>query len=506
MKPKEEIKILKQLETNETKETKKRKEIEKEYKIIVKQFEKEQIKMKQDKIYIRYKKNEEQKLLMKNKILALKNDIWCPDINTEIKHLNTNSCFGIQESETYNVEFKKNEYNIIKKEEIEFKTIKVVLKFSEEQKKIINLWLNTYREMYNLALKYIKDNVKKDKNVLNFFYTRSKLKKVKSELLVKNISNEKQRHIVNDIDNAIKLACQNYSTGFKLLNNRKIKHFRIRYWKKNKPLQIMCFTKPSFKSGSIKKNILGKVNGFYNGYEYNFKNINTDCKLQKNYRDYFLFVPVKIKDDNDKTKDDKTKNNDKKIKQNNKKEQISIDLGIRTFGTCITENSIVKLGDKFEKTIKFYLERKDKILNNIDIDKKIKKKNEKRINKKIRNLTDELHWKTINYLTSNYKTIIIGDLKSQGIVKRDGNLGKMTKRISMSFRFFEFKQRLTYKCHVTNTNLCITNEWMTSKMCSLCGTENKKLGASKIFNCENCLSVLDRDINGARNIHLKSCK
>ena len=43
------------------------------------------------------------------------------------------------------------------------------------------------------------------------------------------------------------------------------------------------------------------------------------------------------------------------------------------------------------------------------------------INKKIRNLTDELHWKTINYLVKNYDTILIGNMSSKGIVSKDGN-------------------------------------------------------------------------------------
>ena len=47
------------------------------------------------------------------------------------------------------------------------------------------------------------------------------------------------------------------------------------------------------------------------------------------------------------------------------------------------------------------------------------------------------------------------------------------------------------------------DERYTSKMCSLCGWINNKLGSDKIYNCKECKLMLDRDVNGARNIFLK---
>ena len=52
----------------------------------------------------------------------------------------------------------------------------------------------------------------------------------------------------------------------------------------------------------------------------------------------------------------------------------------------------------------------------------------------------------------------------------------------------------------------IINEWMTSKMCSRCGEINEKLKGNKIYKCERCGLIIDRDINGARNIHIKARK
>ena len=62
--------------------------------------------------------------------------------------------------------------------------------------------------------------------------------------------------------------------------------------------------------------------------------------------------------------------------------------------------------------IKRYLKRKDKIMGNELISDKIKKKNEKMINKKISNIVSDLHWKTIKYLTDNNEVILMGNMST----------------------------------------------------------------------------------------------
>jgi putative transposase len=128
-------------------------------------------------------------------------------------------------------------------------------------------------------------------------------------------------------------------------------------------------------------------------------------------------------------------------------------------------------------------------------------------NRKIKNLVNELHWKTIDYLTKNYKTIIIGDMSVKSIVNnKNSNLSKMTKRIAYTLSFYKFKERLKYKCLLNNCNYSEVNEKYTSKMCSNCCTYNEILGSNKTFNCSNCNTTIDRDLNGSRNICFKYLK
>ena len=106
-------------------------------------------------------------------------------------------------------------------------------------------------------------------------------------------------------------------------------------------------------------------------------------------------------------------------------------------------------------------------------------------------------------MKKNKTNIIIGNWSTKGCVSKKTFLNKMTKRIILKLRYYNFLQRLTYKCKVYNKNLYVIDEAYTSKVCSNCCNENVKLGSSKTFNCKNCNISLDRDFNGCRNILLK---
>jgi putative transposase len=433
---------------------------------------------------IKLKSYEKEINKMVKKINIHKNDIWYPDNKLKSKHIKVNTWFTITEqSSTKKVHFKENVYDVDEEETVMYHAKKVLLNLTLSQKNIINSWLNIYSKMYNISLKYIKNNIKNDKKVTNFMHLRSLLKKEKQELI------QNSTITVHDTDYAIKLACQNYKSALTNYKNGNIKYFRIRYWKSNKDIKVMDMEKINFSKNGIRPKILGNVIGYYNGEKFKFETIKHNCRLQKYKGEYFLYVPELIIDNN---------NNKKKNKQ------ITIDPGIRRFCTGITENKIVKIAENGSKCIEKYLKRKDNIMNNENINHNIKKKNECIINKKIHNLVNELHWKTIDYLTKNNNTILIGNMSSKSIVKKTGNLQNITKRIALSLRFFEFNQRLKYKCNVRKVKYGMINEWMTSKMCSLCGDINKTLGSGEIFKCNKCKMCMERDINGARNIHIKA--
>jgi IS605 OrfB family transposase len=441
-------------------------------------------KIKIDPIY-KLQENNIKNINMQQHIDKHQNNIWCPPVNIAYKNISEiDSWFSIYESDTQNTKFVDCKYDIPKNDKVTYKAKKVTLHLTKQQKLIINSWLNAYLDMYNIAIKYIRNNIKLDRSVTNKYNLRKVLDLEKTKILNKfnDIQTKKSKNTkitVHDLDYAIFLACSNYESALTNLQNGNIKQFRIRYWKRNKPIKVMDLEKSDFKNGTIRGKVLGKVKSTYDGKNFNFNTIDCNCKLKRENGEYYLFVPETI--DVEDIKDKKSK-------------QISIDLGIRKFATCITENKIVKIGEESGDKIKKYLLRKDKILGNKNIDEKIK------------NLVTEMHWKTANYLTKNYETVLIGDLSAKRIVSKSGNLTKMTKRIAMHMGFYEFRRKLKYKCDKTNTKYGVIDEWMTSKMCSKCGNIDYNLGSNKIYECVECKIKMDRDINGARNIHIKARK
>ena len=429
----------------------------------------------------------------RNNIVKYNDSIWCPNAGIEYESKNINSWFDINVSESINKHKFKYKFNKKHNGNDFMKCKRIELKLNIPQKKIVNHWFNSYTIMYNKTLKLIKKrSLSKETNTLNFRKLRTNyLKDEKKD--IENFYKEKKLKVQShSLDYAIKTASTSYKSAFANLRNKNIKHFRVRYLKINRPRKIFDFESQNFGKKGLCFNALRKVNAYYDNNIYDLSKVSTTSRLvyDKMVNRYYLYVPEKVEQE--------------KLEQPN--EVISLDPGIRTFMTGISENEAIKIGDKCNGRIKEYLQKTDKI-NRKEISNKIKRKHEKRNNKKISNLVDELHWKSINYLTNNYKNILIGNLSTKGIVSNNAsNLYKMTKRLAYRFKFHVFRQRLEYKCNVKNANYILIDESYTSKMCSRCGYCKNDLGAAKIFECDDCDVRMDRDINGARGILIKGMK
>nr|WP_246163323.1 MULTISPECIES: transposase [Brasilonema] len=68
--------------------------------------------------------------------------------------------------------------------------------------------------------------------------------------------------------------------------------------------------------------------------------------------------------------------------------------------------------------------------------------------------------------------------------------------------FYEFKRQLEYKCKKFGSKLVLADRWYpSSKTCSRCGCKKESLLLSeRVYNCEHCGHVIDRDLNAAINL------
>ena len=85
-------------------------------------------------------------------------------------------------------------------------------------------------------------------------------------------------------------------------------------------------------------------------------------------------------------------------------------------------------------------------------------------------------------------------------------LRKKTVRRMLSWSHYMFKQRLINKARQFGKKVVIVDEAYTSKTCSCCGEVHNNLGGNKTYICpnSNCGAVMDRDVNGAKNIFLRN--
>ena len=182
---------------------------------------------------------------------------------------------------------------------------------------------------------------------------------------------------------------------------------------------------------------------------------------------------------------------------------ISLDPGIRTFIMGYAVDKTYSFGDGCSEEIFKLLLHCDRLIITKDMtnEEKYKMGKEKQeIRNRIKCMVEDMHWKIIKYLISNYQVIIYPDFQTLGMMKK---LSKENKRKLSAFSFNKFKQRLIYKCKTNKNVLIVTNEAYTSRTCCSCGFLNPK-SSNKTFECNRCKYKIDRDINGSRNIMIKT--
>jgi putative transposase len=202
-------------------------------------------------------------------------------------------------------------------------------------------------------------------------------------------------------------------------------------------------------------------------------------------------------------------------KQNKQNKVCSLDPGVSNFETCYSENEVIKFGincnKQIEKTCKEidiihsridkgYYKDGEKVTINANKRRNLKKALHRKI-QYLKNLKNELHNQVINYLVNNYGKIIISPFKTQEMVQK---LSSRIARMMNSLSHYRFRMKLEQKCIEHNCQLEVKQEYYTSKTCTRCGYIKMNLGSSKIFNCDRCKLIIERDYNGARNIMLRN--
>jgi putative transposase len=219
-----------------------------------------------------------------------------------------------------------------------------------------------------------------------------------------------------------------------------------------------------------------------------------DCRLLKEVNDYYLLIPEKVTSS----------------LSENQGTICSIDPGIRTFATIFSPTLIGKIGSGGFKRIYHLARHADKL------NSKISKREHglklmrarfayKRILLRIRNLVDDLHYKTIASLFSKFDTVIcpMGDFTS-ACKKGRRKINSKSVRSLLTYKFATFTDRLCHKAALLGKQVVLINESYTSKTANWSGEIITNLGGRTNIHSQG--KIVDRDLNGALGIFLKALR
>jgi putative transposase len=352
------------------------------------------------------------------------------------------------------------------------------------QRKLFKQWMGVRRYVYNKVLSAIKN----DKENINFMDLRNKHVTSKNN----NTLKDWELDVPKDIRaGAIRDLVKNYTTAFSLLKKGNIAHFRMSYCKK-KDTPSIEIPKSAMKWNKEKGFLiyetynLGNIKASKKQSKKDYTEIKHDCRLMFKNNHWYIIIPIKKK---------------RKKVEHIRSKICSLDPGITTFQTVYSPDRVYKFqrDPVVLKRLQLKLDKMQSLRDKKQIGKEHYKRRQRKLYQKQEDLIDDLHFKTANILTKEYKIILLPSFESQKMTKK----GKRICRNLLQLKHYRFKQRIKEKCEQRCCELRICTEEYTSKTCGWCGKVNI-LKNYNVFECSECKLKIDRDINGARNIFIKN--
>jgi putative transposase len=182
--------------------------------------------------------------------------------------------------------------------------------------------------------------------------------------------------------------------------------------------------------------------------------------------------------------------------------------GVRTFQTFYSEFLAGQIGyDDFGRIQRlcFYLDDLiSRTSGRLGKAKKHMKIAQARMRKKIKNLIKEIHFKTARFLVDTFDVILLPTFETShmaGKKNRKRKLRSKTVRAMLTWSHYQFKVRLKNKALEFGKKVIDVCDSFSSKTVSWTG-EVKKVGGSRVIEAGGI--KMDRDLNGARGIFLRS--
>lgn len=168
---------------------------------------------------------------------------------------------------------------------------------------------------------------------------------------------------------------------------------------------------------------------------------------------------------------------------------VGIDLGLKDMAT---------LSDGVKIEIQQFYRKSEAFLANAQ--RRRKSRRVKAIHRKIASRRKDFLHKASTAIAKKYGLIFVGNVSASKLAKT-----KMAKSV-LDAGWSTFKNMLSYKAIMHGGKVIVVNEAYTSQTCSSCGSlpTSRPRGiaglSKRVWRCDDCETVQDRDVNAARNI------
>ena len=375
-----------------------------------------------------------------------------------------------------------------------YKSLKIELKLTNEQKIKVCQTIGTERFIYNEYIKYNQEQYK----LVNKFVSAFEFSKYINNIYLLN--NPDKKWIKDVSSKSVKQAMfygekafKNFFKGlsgfpvFKKKGKNELGAYFVRNHKTDFEFYRHKIKIPTLKFVRVKE------------YGYIPKNANIKSGTITKIADkYFLSLIIEVEDSAKVT--------------NTSNKGLGVDLGIKDTAICSSGRVFKNINKtKRVKKLKKKLKREQrKMSKSIEYSKskKIKLRELKNFNKKklkvqrifyrLNCIRDDYNNKIVDEITrAKLKYITIEDLKVSNMIKNK-HLSKAIQEQS----FYSIRTKLINKCKERNIELRLVDTFYpSSKTCSCCGSVKKDLKLNdRIYKCSNCGLEIDRDYNASINL------
>lgn len=375
-----------------------------------------------------------------------------------------------------------------------YKTLKIELKLTNEQKIKVCKTIGTERFIYNEYIKYNQEQYKLGNKFVSAYDFSKYINNVyipnnPDKKWIKDVSSKSVKQAIIYGEKAFKRFFKGLS-AFPVLKKKGKNELGAYFVKNNK-------TDFEFYRHKIKIPTLKFVRLKEYGYIPKNANIKSGT-ITKVVDRYFLSLVIEVEDT---------------IKLiNTNTEGLGIDLGIKDTAIC-SNGKVFKNINKTNKVkrLKKKLKREQrKMSRSIEYSKskKIKLQELKNFNKKklkvrkvfyrLNCIRNDYNNKIVNEITrTKLKYITIEDLKISNMMKN-----KHLSKAIQEQNLYTIRNKLINKCKERNIELRIVDTFFpSSKLCSSCGNKKKHLSLSdRIYKCDKCGLEIDRDLNASINL------